>query len=75
MVRARLAVAGAPGLEELNRIIATAAAEVFRATVRIGVLDTNAEGDFVRRLDDGLGFTAAETVELLRESRSLVSAA
>jgi hypothetical protein len=75
MVRARLAVAGVPGLETLDRIIAATAADVFRATVRIGVLDTDAEEDFVRRLDEVLGFTAAETAELLRQSRSLVSTA
>jgi hypothetical protein len=69
MVRALLAVAGASRLEALEKIIAGTAAEVFQATVRIGVLDAQAEEDFVRRLDEALGFTAEQTSELLTECR------
>ena len=34
----------------------------------MGTLDTDAEQDFVRRLDETLGFTAEETTKLLDES-------
>jgi hypothetical protein len=73
IIRAVLAFAGIAKLEKLEGIIAATAAEVFRATMRIGVLDTEAEGDFVRRLDEALGFTPEQTAELLRESRRLLS--
>jgi hypothetical protein len=73
MVRALLAVAGVPRLEQLEKIIAATAAEVFQATVRIGVLDADAEEDFVRRLDEALGFSAEQTADFLRESRRFLS--
>jgi hypothetical protein len=74
MVRALLAVAGVPKLEKLEKIIAAAAAEVFHATLRIGALDKEAEEDFVRRLDEALGFTSGETAECLNQCRRLLSA-
>lgn len=73
MVRAFLAVAGVPRKEQLEKIIAATAVEVFQATLRIGILDADAEEDFVRRLDEALGFSADETAEFLRESRRFLS--
>lgn len=72
-VRALLAVAGVPRLEQLEKIIAATAAEVFQATVLIGVLDADEEEDFVRRLDEALGFSAEQTADFLRESRRFLS--
>lgn len=72
MIRARLATADLTGLETLDRIIAQTAAMVFHATQRFSNLDEAAEEEFVRKLDEALGFGAEETNALLGESRRLL---
>jgi hypothetical protein len=72
MIRARLATAGIAGLETLDRIMAQTAATVFHATQRFGKLDEAAEEEFVRKLDEALGFSPEETLALLGESRRLM---
>jgi hypothetical protein len=72
MIRAHLATADITGLEMLDRIIAQTAVTVFQATQRFGKLDEAAEEEFVRKLDEALGFSPAETLALLNESRVLM---
>jgi hypothetical protein len=73
MVRAYLEVEGDISLRELAKIIAAKATEIFKATLRLGTLDADAETTFVTKLDEALGFSAEQTAEVLRESRRFLS--